>query len=108
MPEVLLTASLVKAMKRNDSWTIENTTKRERNLFESLSVPIGTELKQASFVLPTSILVLSFIQHNIINGNPASELLIVIIDIAFRKVKTVLFFYNCHLISSVQYRFVVC
>ena len=53
MPEALLTASSVKAMKRNDSWTIENTTKRERNLFESLSVSIGAELKQASFVLPT-------------------------------------------------------
>ena len=53
MPEVLLTASSVKAMKRNDMWTIENTSKAERDLFKALSVPVGAELKQASFGLPT-------------------------------------------------------
>jgi hypothetical protein len=53
MPEVLLTASSVKAMKRNDVWTIENTSKAERDLFKALSVPIGEELKQATFGLPT-------------------------------------------------------
>ena len=53
MPEVLLTASSVKAMKRNDMWAIENASKAERNLFKALSVPVGAELKQASFGLPT-------------------------------------------------------
>jgi transposase len=53
MPEVLLTASSVKAMKRNELWTIENTTKRESDLFQALSVPVGAELKPASFALPT-------------------------------------------------------
>ncbi len=53
MPEVLLTASSIKAMKRNDTWTIENASKAERELFKALSVPVGVELKQASFDLPT-------------------------------------------------------
>lgn len=53
MPEVLLTASSIKALKRNDMWTIENTSKAERNLFKALSVPVGAELKQASFGPPT-------------------------------------------------------
>ena len=53
MPEVLLTASSVKAMKRNDIWTIENASKRERDLYSALSVPIEANLKQASFGLPT-------------------------------------------------------
>lgn len=53
MPEVLLTASSIKAMKRNDIWTIENASKAERDLFKALSVPVGVELKQASFGLPT-------------------------------------------------------
>lgn len=53
MPDVLLTASSIKAMKRNDMWTIENTSKTERDLFKALSVPVGTELKEASFGLPT-------------------------------------------------------
>ena len=53
MPEVLLTASSIKAMKRNDTWTIENASKPERDLFKALSVPIGVELTQASFGLPT-------------------------------------------------------
>lgn len=53
MPEVLLTASSVKAMKRNGMWAIENASKRERNLFEALSVTVGSELKAASFELPT-------------------------------------------------------
>ena len=53
MPEVLLTASSVKAMKRNDVWTIENTSKTERDLFKALSVLVGAELKQAPFGLPT-------------------------------------------------------
>jgi len=53
MPEVLLTASSVKATKRNELWAIENTTKRERDLFHALSVSVGAELKQASFALPT-------------------------------------------------------
>ena len=53
MPEVLLTASSIKAMKRNDIWTIENASKAERDLFKALSVPVGAELKQASFGLPT-------------------------------------------------------
>ena len=53
MPEVLLTASSIKAIKRNDMWTIENASKVERDLFKALSVPVGAELKQASFGLPT-------------------------------------------------------
>jgi len=53
MPEVLLTASSIKAMKKNNMWTIENASKAERDLFKALSVPVGTELKQASFGLPT-------------------------------------------------------
>ena len=53
MPEVLLTASSIKAMKRNEIWIIENASKAERDLFKALSVPIGAELKQASFGLPT-------------------------------------------------------
>ena len=53
MPEVLLTASSIKAIKRNDVWSIENISKYERDLFKALSVPIGAELKQASFQLPT-------------------------------------------------------
>ncbi len=53
MPEVLLTASSVKAMKRNDIWTIENASKAERDLFKALSVSIGAELKESSFGLPT-------------------------------------------------------
>ena len=53
MPEVMLTASSVKAMKRNELWTIENASKRERDIFNALSVPVGAELKQASFGLPT-------------------------------------------------------
>ena len=53
MPEVLLTASSIKAMKRNNTWTIENASKAERELFKALSVPVGAELKQASFGLPT-------------------------------------------------------
>ena len=53
MPEVLLTASSIKAMKRNDTWTIENASKAERELFKALSVPVGAELKRASFGLPT-------------------------------------------------------
>jgi hypothetical protein len=53
MPEVLLTASSIKAMKRNDLWTIENASKGERDLFKALSVQVGAELKQASFGLPT-------------------------------------------------------
>ena len=53
MPEVMLTASSLKAMKRNDMWKIENASKAERELFKALSVPIGAELKQASFGLPT-------------------------------------------------------
>lgn len=53
MPEVLLTASSIKAMKRNDLWAIENVSKAERDLFKALSVPIGEELKQATFGLPT-------------------------------------------------------
>ncbi len=53
MPEVMLTASSVKAMKRNELWTIENASKCERDLFDALSVPIGAELKPVSFVLPT-------------------------------------------------------
>lgn len=53
MPEVLLTASSIKAMKRNDTWTIENALKSERELSKALSVQISTDLKQASFGLPT-------------------------------------------------------
>ena len=53
MPEVLLTASSIKAMKRNDVWTVENASKAERDLFKALSVPVGAELKQAPFGLPT-------------------------------------------------------
>ena len=53
MPEVLLIASSIKAMKRNEIWTIENVSKAERELFKALSVPVGAELKQASFGLPT-------------------------------------------------------
>ena len=53
MPEVLLTASSIKAMKRNDMWVIENASKAERDLFRALSVPVGAELTQASFGLPT-------------------------------------------------------
>ena len=53
MPEVLLTAASVKALKRNDLWTIENTSKRERDLFSALSVSLDTELKQDSFGFPT-------------------------------------------------------
>ena len=53
MPEVLLTASSVKAMKRNELWTIENVSKRERDLFNALSVPVGAELKEVPFGLPT-------------------------------------------------------
>jgi hypothetical protein len=40
-------------MKRNDLWAIENASKAERDLFKALSVPIGEELKQATFGLPT-------------------------------------------------------
>ena len=53
MPEVLLTASSIKALKRNDMWMIENTSKVERDLFKALSVPVGAELKRDSFGLPT-------------------------------------------------------
>ena len=53
MPEVLLTASSIKAMKRNGKWTIENASKAERNLFKALSVSIGAELNRADFGLPT-------------------------------------------------------
>ena len=53
MPEVLLTASSVKAMKRNNLWTIENTSKAERDLFKALSVPMEAELKEVCFGLPT-------------------------------------------------------
>ena len=53
MPEVLLTASSTKATKRNDFWTIENALKVERDFCKALSIPIGEEMKQASFVLPT-------------------------------------------------------
>lgn len=53
MPEVLLTASSIKAIKRKDIWTIENASKAERELFKALSVSIGAELKEASFGLPT-------------------------------------------------------
>ena len=53
MPEVLLTASSIKAIKRNDMWTIENTSKTERDLFKALSVPVGAELKKDPFGLPT-------------------------------------------------------
>ena len=53
MPEVLLTASSSKAIKRKDIWTIENVSKAERDLFKALYVSIGTELKEASFGLPT-------------------------------------------------------
>ena len=53
MPEVLLTASSIKAMKRNDMWTIENASKAERDLFKALSVPVGAELNRADFGLPT-------------------------------------------------------
>lgn len=53
MPEVLLTASSIKAMKRNDMWTIENASKAERDLFKALSVSVGADLKQANFELPT-------------------------------------------------------
>jgi hypothetical protein len=53
MPEVLLTASSVKAIKRNNVWTVENITKRERDLFKELSVQTGEELKQVSSELPT-------------------------------------------------------
>ena len=53
MPEVLLTASSIKAMKRNNMWAIENASKAERDLFRALSVPVGAELTQASFGLPT-------------------------------------------------------
>lgn len=53
MPEVLLTTSSVKAIKRNDIWTIENASKAERDLFKALSVSIGAELKGSSFGLPT-------------------------------------------------------
>ena len=37
MPEVLLKVSSIKAMKRNDMWTIENVSKAERDLFKALS-----------------------------------------------------------------------
>ena len=53
MLEVLLTASSIKAMKRNDVWAIENASKAERNLFKALSVSIGAELNRADFGLPT-------------------------------------------------------
>ena len=53
MPEVLRTASSIKAMKRNDMWAIENASKAERELFKALSVPIGVELKLDPFGLPT-------------------------------------------------------
>lgn len=53
MPEVLLTASSVKAIKRKGNWTIENTSKSERELFKALSMQVGAELKQASFGLLT-------------------------------------------------------
>ncbi len=53
MPEVLLTASSIKAMKRNDMWTIENASKAERDLFKALTVPVGMELNRADFGLPT-------------------------------------------------------
>lgn len=53
MPEVLLTATSVNATKRNNVWTIENTSKAERDLFKALSVPAGAELKQFPFGLPT-------------------------------------------------------
>ena len=53
MPEVLLTASSIKVMKRNDIWAVENASKTERDLFKALSIPVGAELKEASFELPT-------------------------------------------------------
>lgn len=53
MPEVMMTASSVKAMKRTDIWGIENASKGERELFKALSVPIGTSLEPVVFQLPT-------------------------------------------------------
>ena len=53
MPEVMMTASSVKAIRRNGTWTIENASKNERSIFEALSVPIGTELTPAAPLLPT-------------------------------------------------------
>lgn len=53
MPEVLLKASSIKAIKRNDIWIIENASKAERDLFKALSVSIGAELKESSFGLPS-------------------------------------------------------
>ena len=53
MPEVMMTASSVKAIRRNGTWTIENASKNERSIFEALSVPIGTELTPVAPLLPT-------------------------------------------------------
>lgn len=39
----MLTASSVKAIKRNEAWAIENASKNERDIFDALEVPIGSE-----------------------------------------------------------------
>ncbi len=49
MPEVLMTAGSIKAIRNDGSWGIENASKRERELFSALEISIGTELKEAEF-----------------------------------------------------------
>ena len=53
MPEVMLTASSVKAIKRNEAWAIENASKSERDIFDALEVPIGSELIPSNSWFPT-------------------------------------------------------
>lgn len=43
MPEVMRTASSVKAIRRNGIWTVENASKSERDIFDALKIPIGCE-----------------------------------------------------------------
>ena len=53
MPEVLLIASSIKAIKRNLTWNVENCSKRERELFGAIGISVGHELTPALSKDPT-------------------------------------------------------
>ena len=53
MPEVLLIASSIKAIKRNLTWNVENCSKRERELFGAIGISVGNELTPALSKDPT-------------------------------------------------------
>lgn len=45
MPEVILAASSVKAVRKNEGWSVENASKNERRIFDGLKATVGDDIE---------------------------------------------------------------